>query len=62
MAVGMIGAALVSIFKGLIALDWWQLIAVFVGLMLIISGPAMVLAWMKLRESSLLVDDDEIFL
>ena len=53
MAVGMIGAALVSIFKGLIALDWWQLIAVFVGLMLIISGPAMVLAWMKLRRRNI---------
>ena len=49
MAVGMIGTALTSIFKGVFALKWWQLIAAFIGIMLVISGPAMVMAWMKLR-------------
>ena len=49
MAVGMIGTALASIFKGVFALKWWQIIMVFVGLMLIISGPAMIMAWLKLR-------------
>lgn len=49
MAVGMIGTVLASIFKGVFALKWWQIIMVFVGLMLIISGPAMIMAWLKLR-------------
>ncbi len=53
MAVGMIGTALTSIFKGIFALKWWQLIAVFVGIMLVISGPAMVMAWMKLRRRNI---------
>ena len=53
MAVGMIGTALVSLAKGLIALKWWQLIIVFVGIMLLISGPAMVMAWMKLRRRNI---------
>lgn len=49
MALGMIGTALASIFKGVFALEWWQIIMVFVGLLLVISGPAMVMAWLKLR-------------
>ena len=53
MAVGMIGTALASIFKGVFALKWWQIIAVFVGLMLVISGPAMIMAWMKLRRRNI---------
>ena len=53
MAVGMIGSALVSIFKGLSALAWWKLILVFVAIMLVVSGPAMVLAWLKLRRRNI---------
>jgi hypothetical protein len=53
MALGMIGTALASIFGGLIALKWWQIILVFVGIMLVISGPAMVLAWLKLRRRNI---------
>ena len=53
MALGMIGTALASLAKGLWALTWWQLILVFVGLMLLISGPAMVLAWLKLRRRNI---------
>ena len=53
MAVGMIGSALVSIFKGPSALAWWKLILVFVAIMLVISGPAMVLAWLKLRRRNI---------
>ena len=53
MAVGMIGTALASIFGGLIALKWWQIILVFVGIMLVISGPAMVMAWLKLRRRNI---------
>ena len=53
MALGMIGTALSSLFKGIFALSWWQLIAAFVGILLVISGPAMVLAWMKLRRRNI---------
>ena len=53
MALGMIGSALVSIFEGLNALPWWKLILVFVAIMLVISGPAMVLAWLKLRRRNI---------
>ncbi len=53
MAVGMIGTALVALAKGLFALKWWQLILVFVGILLLISGPAMVLAWLKIRRRNI---------
>lgn len=53
MAVGMIGTLLVSIFKGFFALEWWQLILAFAGILLVISGPAMILAWMKLRRRNI---------
>ena len=53
MAVGMIGTALTSIFKGLFELSWWQLIAAFIGIMLVISGPSMIMAWMKLRRRNI---------
>ena len=53
MALGMIGSALVAIFKGLKAMAWWKLILVFVAIMLVISGPAMVLAWLKLRRRNI---------
>ena len=49
MALGMIGTALLTVAKGFISLTWWQMILVFVGIMLLISGPSMVMAWMKLR-------------
>ena len=53
MAVGMIGTALASLAKGIFALKWWQLILAFVGVLLVISGPAMVMAWMKLRRRNI---------
>ncbi|MBQ8760579.1 MAG: hypothetical protein IJZ06_04055 [Bacteroidales bacterium] len=53
MAFGMIGTALASIFKGLFALKWWQLIMLFVGIIILISGPAMVMAWLKLRRRNI---------
>ena len=53
MAVGMIGTALASLAKGIFALKWWQVIIAFVGVMLAISGPAMVMAWLKLRRRNI---------
>ncbi len=53
MAVGMIGTALASLAKGIVDLKWWELILAFAGIMLVISGPAMVLAWLKLRRRNI---------
>ena len=52
MAVGMIGTALSGLIDSLSGLGW-KLILVFVGLMLVISGPAMVMAWLKLRRRNI---------
>lgn len=53
MAVGFIGEFLVSLSTGVAALKWWQLILAIVGILLVISGPAMILAYMKLRRRNL---------
>ncbi len=53
MALGMIGAALASVAAGLAALTWWQNILVFICILLVISGPSMVMAWLKLRRRNL---------
>ena len=53
MAVGMIGTALTNIFEGIFALPWWKVCLAFVGVMLVISGPAMVMAWLKLRRRNI---------
>ena len=51
-AVGMIGTALSGLIESLSGLGW-KLILVFIGIMLVISGPAMVMAWMKLRRRNI---------
>jgi hypothetical protein len=53
MALGMIGTMLVSVAKGWVTLTWWQQILVFCGILLLISGPSMVMAWLKLRRRNL---------
>ncbi len=53
MALGMIGTMLVSVVKGWVTLTWWQQILVFIGILLLISGPSMVMAWLKLRRRNL---------
>jgi hypothetical protein len=53
LAVGAIGTALAAAISGLFTLAWWQLPLVFAGVMLAISGPSMLLAYMTLRRRSL---------
>lgn len=53
LALGAIGTMVVSVMSGLLALAWWQIPLVVAGLMLIISLPAVVLAWFKLRSRNL---------
>lgn len=52
-AFGMIGTALSGLLDGLKGLAWWQFIALFVAIMLVISGPAMIMAWLKLRRRNI---------
>ncbi len=53
LAIGAIGTALASVLMGFLALRWWQMPLAVAGLMLAISGPAMLLAYFKLRSRTL---------
>jgi hypothetical protein len=52
-AVGAIMGALGAIATGLLRLSWWQLPLVFLALIVVISGPSMIIAWLKLRQRTL---------
>lgn len=53
LAVGAIGTAAAAMVTGLLGLKWWQMPLALLGLMLLISAPAVVLAWFKLRSRNL---------
>lgn len=53
LAVGAIGTALAAALTGLFSLAWWQLPLAIAGILLIISGPSMLLAFMTLRRRNL---------
>ena len=53
MAVGYIGAFITSVVGGFAKLIWWQDILAIVAILLVISGPAMIMAWFKLRKRNL---------
>ncbi len=46
-------AALAGYLSGLLKLPFWQVCLAVVGLMLVISGPTMIIAWLKLRKRNL---------
>jgi hypothetical protein len=50
LALGAIGTAITSIVSGFLGLVWWKMPLALMGLMLIISGPSMVIAYLKLRK------------
>jgi hypothetical protein len=52
-AVGAIGGAAASLATGIMRLEAWQIPLVFVGLILIISVPSMLIAFLKLRKRNL---------
>jgi hypothetical protein len=52
-AVGAIGAAIAGLATGVMKLAWWQIPLVFVGIILLISLPSMVIAWLKLRRRNI---------
>ncbi len=53
LAIGAIGTAIASIVAGFLSLVWWQMPLALAGLLLVISGPAMIMAWFKLRARNL---------
>ena len=53
MALGALGTAVTTIFSGILKLAWWKTILVVIAILLLISGPAMVMAWMKLRRRNI---------
>lgn len=53
LAIGAIGTAIASVVTGFLQLAWWQMPLSIVGLLFAISGPSMVIAWLKLRERNL---------
>ena len=53
LAVGALGTALAAIFSAFLSLPVWKMPLVVVGLMLLVSGPSMFLAWLKLRRRNL---------
>ncbi len=53
LAFGAIGSVLASIVGGFLLLTWWKMPLAFLGIILAISGPSMILAWLKLRKRNL---------
>ncbi len=53
LAVGAIGTAIAAVVTGFLKLNWWQMPLALIGLMLLISGPSMIIAWLKLRQRNL---------
>jgi len=53
LALGAIGALLASLVGGFLALTWWKMPLAFSAILLIISGPSMIIAWLKLRKRNL---------
>lgn len=53
LAVGAIGTAMAAVLTGFLGLSWWEMPLAIAGLMLLISGPSMLMAFMKLRQRNL---------
>jgi len=53
LAFGAIGGVLASIISGILGLAIWQVPLAVIGLILLISGPAMLVAWFKLKKRNL---------
>jgi hypothetical protein len=52
-ALGAVGAGLASLFKTMKALTWWELPLIILAMILTISLPSMVIAYLKLRKRTL---------
>lgn len=53
LALGALGTALATVVTGFLSLPAWQMPLVLAGIVLLISGPSMLMAWLKLRQRNL---------
>lgn len=53
LAMGAIGTAVASFISGFLGLVWWKIPFAVAGLLLVISGPSMIIAYLKLRKRNL---------
>ena len=53
LALATIGSAISSVVSGFMALSWWQMPLALAGILLLISGPSMILTAMKLHKRNL---------
>ncbi len=53
LAIGAIGTAIASFISGFLGLVWWKMPIAMAGLLLLISGPSMIMAYLKLRKRNL---------
>jgi hypothetical protein len=53
LAIGAIGTAIAAVGTGFLNLAWWQMPIAVAGLMMLISGPSMIIAWLKLRHRTI---------
>jgi hypothetical protein len=53
LALGAIGGILASLVSGILGLQFWQIPLAIIGLILLFSGPAMIVAWFKLKKRNL---------
>lgn len=53
LAIGAIGGAVASLSSSFFGLKWWQMPLAILGAMLLVSGPSVLLAWLKLRQRNL---------
>jgi hypothetical protein len=53
LAVGAIGTAIAAVVTGFLELTWWKMPLALLAIMLLISGPSMIIAWLKLSQRNL---------
>jgi hypothetical protein len=53
LALGAIGTAIASVIAGFMGLIWWKMPLAIAGILLLISGPSMIMAYLKLRTRNL---------
>ena len=53
MAVGYIASAFLGLAKGVASLPWWGIFVLIAAIIIVISGPSMFSAWLKLRKRNL---------
>jgi hypothetical protein len=53
LAVGAIGTAIAALLTGFLKLAWWQMPLAMLGIVLLISGPSVIIAWFKLSQRNL---------